>query len=540
MKRIVWKAGRKQTFMAACVVVGATLTACGQETAGDQTTDGAVGVFVEEVANEQATVEKSVITESQIDAVKDELNQQREDKRNELKTWSKTELTGVWGNNSYTQMLLKQVKNNGADTYLTFAREDKGSYDAAIVIAGNLVEEGKLKGSAWYVNTSGCVEPLEQNIVFVGDTLEGIQNTKEFAAFLNFSQDGVERGRIIGFGDTASWELLQGVDGVKKVLEDASVEVLAQVETELGVAKVRYQYALEGRQFTKLDTTVLSGGEYLAAVDLKSLPWTQDAFHASAISRESWDNPIIIGEQYIPQGAEAEILRGLIPDYSNDWQGWSDDYWSKWDSERSYYQIFQMQETENFSVYGTYIDSRMMIETYDGSYVQIDGYFTSNYGVQPQALESDFDMDGSNELAIITLTKHGTGVCINDMWMVDRAFDGKWYVYELQQDWYSCLDELYAYQDTEQGLALIIKDEVTAVYPDVLSDVSEKYGVGNHIYFEFKEDVVVLRTLFQVYVEDMMMPVYSGGYLRAELGYQGDGKWIIRDYAYEDEACDLY
>lgn len=527
--------------MAACVVMGATLVACGEETVVDVTSvDESVSVDAGEEMGEKSTQEKVTITESEIDAVKEELGQLREDKRKELKKWAKSELVGVWGENTYTKLLLESTKNNGVDTYLTFACEDKGSYDAAIVIAGNLVEEGKLKGSAWYVNTSGCVEPLEQNIEFAGDTLEGLQNSKEFAAFLNFSQDGVERGRIVGFGDTASWELLQGIDGVKNVLEDASVEVLAQVETELGVAKVRYHYTLDGRKFTKLDTTVLSGGEYLAAVDLKSLPWTQDAFHASAISRESWDNPIIIGEQYIPQGVEAEILGGLIPDYSNDWQGWSDDYWSKWDSERSYYQIFQIQETDSFSVYGTYIDSRMMIETYDGSYVQIDGYFTSNYGVQPQALEADFDQDGSKELALITLTKHGTGVYMNDMWMVDQAADGKWYVYELQQDWYQCLDELYTYHDTEQGLALIIKDEVTAVYPDVLSDVSEKYGVGNHIYFEFEEDVVVLRTLFQVYTEDMMMPIYSGGYLRAELGYQGNGKWMIRDYAYEDEACDLY
>ncbi len=542
MKRIVWKAGKKQAVVAACVVVGATLTACGVESAIDETEnamrveESQVVVGSEEESNTQQT-EHSVITESEMEAARDELSQALEESRKELKKWSVSELIGVWGENTYTQTLLENVKNNGAVDFLTFAYEGKNLYDTAIVVAGEKTQDG-IKGSAWHVNAGGYVELLEQNILFRGERLAGIENAKEFAVFLNFSKDGVADGRIIGFGDTSSWELLEGVTGVKNVLSDATIEVIAPVEMADGSATVRYHYALEDRTLTKLETEVLDGAEYLATVDLEKLPWTQEAFHASTISRESWDNPSIVGEEYVPSPEEHEVLGGMLPDFSRNWERWADDYWAKWDSEKHYYQVFQIQETESFAVYGTHIDSRMMIETCDGSFVQVDGYFTSNYGVQPQALESDFDGDGILELALITLTKHGTGVYMNDLWMVDKASDGKWYVFELQYDWYQRLDDLFTYQDTEQGLALVIKDEVVAVYPEVSSELSEKYGVGNHIYYEFIDDRVVLRTLFQVYTEDMLMPIYSEGYLVAELGYQGEGQWNIRDYAYENSACE--
>ncbi len=547
MKRIVWKAGRKQAYMAACVVVGAALTACGVgsvtdnvESTGDEIKEVISSVNdIEESKTQQTDVEGAVVTESEIDAAKEELNQILEEGRKELKKWNASELAGIWGENIYTQTLQEWVRDNGVTDYLTFAYEGKQSYDAAIVMAGEKIQEG-IKGSIWYVNAAGYVQLLEQNIVFREERLSGIENATEFAAFLNFTKEEVEDGRIIGFGDTSTWELLEGVTGIKNVLADATIEVISPVETDKGVATVRYHYILEDRVFTKLETKVLSGEEYLAAVDLEKLPWAQEAFHASMVSRESWDNPSIIGEEYVPEGTEAEILAGMLPDYSQRWGDWSTDYWAKWDSERCYYQIFQLQETPSFSVYGTYIDSRMIIETYDDSYVQVDGYFTSNYGTQPQVLEKDFDRDGSLELAIITLTKHGTGVCIDDLWMVDKSADGKWYVFELQYDWYAALEQLYSYQDTEQGLALIMKDEVVAVYPDVSKDVWEKYGVGNHIYYEFAEDKVVLRTLFQVYSEDMLMPIYSGGYLVAELGYQGEGDWCILDYAYEGDSCEWY
>ncbi len=542
MKRIVWKAGKKQALMAACVVVGTALTACGVETTIDETESA---MRVEEsqavVASEEESVTQqtghSVITESEMEAAKEELSQALEESRKELKKWSAGELLGVWGENTYTRALQENVKDNGVSDYLTFAYESKRAYDAAIVIAGEKTGDG-IKGSAWYVIDGGYAQLLEQNILFCGEKLASIENAREYAVFFNFTKDGMQDGRILGLGEASLWELLDGVAGVKNVLEDGTIEVIAPVEAEDGVATVRFHYALEDRTFTKLETTVLSGGEYLALVDLEKLPWAQEAFHASTISRESWDNPSIVGEEYIPSDTELEILSGMLPDFQDSWERWSDDYWAKWDSEKRYYQIFQIEETESFAVYGTHIDSRMMIETYDDSYIQIDGYFTSNYGVQPQVLERDFDQDGSLELALITLTKHGTGVYMNDLWMVDKASDGKWYVFELQSDWYRRLDDLYAYQDTEQGLALMIKDEVVAVYPEVSSELSEKYGVGNHIYYEFIDNKVVLRTLFQVYTEDMLMPIYSDGYLVAELGYQGEGQWYIQDYAYESSACE--
>ncbi|MBQ7942520.1 MAG: hypothetical protein IJ326_00485 [Lachnospiraceae bacterium] len=543
MKRIVWKAGKKQAVVAACVVVGAALTACGVgstedkvESTGNEIEETISSVVdAEESEVQQTRTESAVITESQMEAAKEELKESRK----EQKKWLAGELAGTWGENRYTQTLQERVKNNGVTDYLTFAYEDKAAYDSAIVVAGEKTAEG-IKGSVWYVVYPGGGELLEQNVTISGETLACIQNARECAVFLNFARNGVEEGRILGLDDTSTWELLEGVTGVKNVLEDATIEVISPVETEAGTATVRYHYALEERTLTKLETNVLEGEDYLASVDLDKLPWAQEAFHASTVSRESWDNPSIIGEQYTPDDMEAEILKGLLPDYSERWQDWSVDYWTKWDSESCYYQIFQIEETESFSVYGTYIDSRMIIETFDNSYVQINSYFTSNYGTQPQVMEMDFDQDGSLELAIITLTKHGTGVCIDDIWMVDKAGDGKWYVYELQYDWYQILDDLYDYQDTEQGLALVIKDEVVAVYSEVSSELSEKYGVGNHIYFEFADEKIILRTLFQVYTEDMMMPIYSGGYLVAELGYQGEGEWNIQDYAYESDTCDWY
>lgn len=265
-----------------------------------------------------------------------------------------------------------------------------------------------------------------------------------------------------------------------------------------------YLVSMTGNPALEAFLQALDGEERQLPTEITQLPWGEE----EAFTRE-WSNSnlgereqsYIYGTEYELTEAEQQIMQGLLLDCSENWDArpsyTESNTNADWNEANK--KIYVIQKTEGFVAYSRYFESGMLVWTPDGRYVLIDGYFTSNYGVQPEVLELDFDGDGSRELAIIGLTEHGTGVCVDYLYMVDKDADGKWYAYRVKHDWYE--EKLRGHID------------------------SSEYSAGSQIDFYFEGEKIICEADLMIYSDTPFMGLYDGSQLYMELTYLGGGRW---------------
>lgn len=120
-------------------------------------------------------------------------------------------------------------------------------------------------------------------------------------------------------------------------------------------------------------------------------------------------------------------------DYTNDWTAY-DPLLFQYNKDTRLINVGLVGKTESFSLYDISInDGSMLVKTSEDSYVLAEGICstsTTGGSPQPSIMEADYDNDGDNELAIHVWLIHGTGVSIDSLFIVDKASDGCWYMFQ--------------------------------------------------------------------------------------------------------------
>lgn len=314
---------------------------------------------------------------------------------------------------------------------------------------------------------------------------------------------------------------------------------VAEAAGLLSAGKGCYLTRLTGEASRKAFVEAFGGDGHVLPGDTAILPWQEEALLDAQYLR---DRKVIPAEQsYIYGGVttlsaeEKAVLDGILLDCSNTWEKrpWYTENMTNGQYNDKYRQIYIVQKSDNFMVYGSGISARLLVRTPDSQYVLIDSYFTSNYGVQPEVLEHDFDGDGEAELAIKGLTEHGTGVCVEFLYMVDKGTDGHWRVYRVAHEWYreqlmSHIDSAY----TEQGLELVFDGEPVGYLAEVYGDAASEYSAGSQIGYVFRENKIILVADLMIYSDTQFAGLSYGDELHMTLEYKGDGKWEEADCVY--------
>jgi len=195
-------------------------------------------------------------------------------------------------------------------------------------------------------------------------------------------------------------------------------------------------------------------------------------------------------------------------------------------------------KTENFRLYGTnYIDTTI-VALPDGNYIKTNTPFTSNYEVQPQIMETDFDGDGENELAVIIYIMHGTGTSIKQLFMVDKGENGKYVMFEYAgEEYFEAFAQHYETRLSEKGAALVVDGVVMGgIEADVQQedlDSNYQYSVGAFSDFRFIDgNGIKLEVELVGYSDVSVSGHYTGHMLAADVVYQGDGIWKLENIRY--------
>ncbi len=241
----------------------------------------------------------------------------------------------------------------------------------------------------------------------------------------------------------------------------------------------------------------------------------------------SWDEKAIAGNEFTP---DADLLERMAN--AKDYRG--NDY----ELLRGYYCNSEMLDgmglmntTEHFTVY-VVGDDGVIIETAEKEYLYADIWYTSNYMSSPTWKEADFDRDGINELAMINYIKHGTGLWVESLYIVDQNEAGKWEMYEF-------LESDYCKQLREHFDTVMKGDETGFVFdgqwigaPELFNQGdSYRYDVGNQIEFEFIPDGIEI-------IAEVEGICTSGGWgsndypgylISAQVKHLGNGNWQLFD-----------
>lgn len=436
--------------------------------------------------------------------------------------WKSGIMVGQWGTNDSTELLMSSWITYGeVEDFLSYVDEETGH---AYVIAG--VRDGKgISGSLWRVNKPDIdlveVSLIKQYISVESDTANYLifNNTKYLV--LNYAEEEKVNGQILAFPLSEEMELLEGIPGKKTILENSQIQC-------------------EGDMLYVFDC--YSNGS-VRAVDGES--YTEEEY--------VWENPKELDtEDASIYGMEVDLseeqqltLEGLMLDCSENWD--ARPAYTGGDStvflEELHKRIYVIRKTEHFTLYGAGMDSEMLLETPNGAYVSMPGYFVSNYGVQPEVLEGDFDEDGSQELAIKIMVYHGTGVAIEQLFMADKSGDGHWYVYEISSEWYN--EQLQRHIEsnyTEEGLELLIDGESKGVFEDVNNDPTSAYYVGSQIDFSFENNEIRLIAQLVIYSDTNFAGTGYYDELIMSLSYLGDGKWKEKacEFRYNEQGRESY
>lgn len=430
--------------------------------------------------------------------------------------WESSIMVGQWGTNESTELLMSSWITYGeVEDFLSYVDEETGH---AYVIAG--VRDGKgIGGSLWRVNKPDIdvvdVSLVKQYISVESDTANYLIFNNCKYLVLNYTEEGATSGQILAYPLSEKMELLEGIPGKKTILENSQIQC-------------------EGDKLYVFDC--YSDGTVCAA---DGVSYTEEEY--------VWENPkelktedaSIYGMEVDLSDSQQSILEGLMLDCSENWDArpaYTAGY-TGGDStvflEELHKRIYVVRKTEHFTLYGTGMDREMLLETPDGAFVSMPGYFVSNYGVQPEVLEGDFDEDGSQELAIKILVYHGTGVAVEQLFMADKSSDGKWYAYEISSEWYN--EQLQSHIEsnyTEEGLELLIDGESKGVFEDVNNDPTAAYCVGSQIDFSFEDEEIRLIAKLVIYSDSNFAGTGYYDELIMTLDYLGDGKW-------QEETCEF-
>lgn len=256
-----------------------------------------------------------------------------------------------------------------------------------------------------------------------------------------------------------------------------------------------------------------------------------------------WSEKHIIGIPYEP---DSNVLKWInaAKDYTNDWEDYEPQLvYHNGDKELEYAKL--VGKTENFFLYDIFIkNGSMLIKTSEDSYVLAEGIpSTSTTGGSPQPLimEADYDNDGDNELAIRVWLLHGTGESIDSLFIVDKASDGCWYMFQfLYKDYLNVLYKEYDSKTLGDNLYFVWNDSVIDI-PQKLENKThfDYYCVGEIVDIEYCSEEIIMKLEAGYNVDDYWD--YSIGHgISAKVHYQGEGKWELAEYDYYNDSLEKY
>lgn len=137
--------------------------------------------------------------------------------------------------------------------------------------------------------------------------------------------------------------------------------------------------------------------------------------------------------------------------------------------------------------------------------------------VKPKMGYGDYDLDGSKEIAVSFYTGSGTGVSVEELYIVKQQKDGTFYALEYTP--YEYTKELSArvkakYNQTEEKLQLYIDNKKVGKPIDMSSWIKEGYTFSdiefdNQITFHITNKAITINVLPDCYLEGIPSPVYE-------------------------------
>lgn len=260
---------------------------------------------------------------------------------------------------------------------------------------------------------------------------------------------------------------------------------------------------------------------------------------------EFWDNKLVAGIEIEPDpDLKARILNA--PDYASEWDNLpkiSEDMFGTPQEEEINNAVNLIGKTQHYLLYGASYMENMIVKTPDDRYVYAEVPYTSNYFTQPMLNEIDYDRDGENELAIIIYVIHGTGISKKTLFMVDRANDGNWYMYQLlESEYLPRLESKFDTVHTDDSIKLLFDGKFvgrTLPMDNEFRDRSYKFYAGMQIEIYYIEDRIVMNTELGGFSDTYLAGDFTGHKINADIIYLGEGKWNLENFRYSDDNIDL-
>jgi len=166
-----------------------------------------------------------------------------------LENWTSGTITGVTGENNYTEILKTGNTHGTVETFLTFEVNSLNTeYRVAFVAAGKQ-EANAFYGSIWFVSENGEHSIIEQNVC-ITDTEIQYQEVKEKCyIFLNYQKEDRTCGRVFFINGTSYEEILTALSGKKTVDDNGHIicmypadDSIFIVETDVSTGKKHYKW----------------------------------------------------------------------------------------------------------------------------------------------------------------------------------------------------------------------------------------------------------------------------------------------------------
>ncbi len=260
-------------------------------------------------------------------------------------------------------------------------------------------------------------------------------------------------------------------------------------------------------------------------------------------NNKHWSEKHIVGIPYEP---DSKMLKWIndATDYTNDWEVYDSCMLYQEENVRTENAAL-VGKTENFFLYDIPMNEvSMLIRTSEDSYVLAEGVpstTTTGTKPKPEIMEYDYDNDGDNELAIRIHLLRGTGLSIDSLFMVDKASDGQWYIFQfLLMDY---LDTIYKKYTSE-----IVNDRLYFVWNNHRIDIPQKlvskehfdyYCIGEIVDIELSFEDILIK-LQAGYIIEYYWDYSSGHGISAKVQYRGEGNWELANYDYYNDSLEQY
>ena len=245
----------------------------------------------------------------------------------------------------------------------------------------------------------------------------------------------------------------------------------------------------------------------------------------------------VVGNEFTPDADLMERMTNAKDYREDDYElcsGYS--YWSpKWSPKLDGMGL--VNTTEHFTTY-VVGSAGVIVETADKEYLYADLCYTSNYMVTPKWKEADFDGDDINELAMITYTKHGTGLWIESLYMADQNETGEWEIYEF-------LESDYCSQLREHFDSVTVGEDIGFVFDGVLIGTPELFEQGDSYRYDVGDQIEFAYTSYGIEImAEVEGTCTSGGYgvndfpgyvISAQVKHLGNGNWRLENVCCQTE-----